>query len=307
MDNGMCNYGLPHGAKCSGSPVEAKVFSTHLRWKCCSLWTQPIPECFFSPLGTGASEALRLWMSLVLRHIWVIWVRVSLSSRLTGMDKIYGLAVVGVQIGVCHSEFEFLHLLCEKNNIHPIIIIRAVRHLALRSEASKPAQIGTEPSLFIFQTSPSSLIPTFLASSLLRQGCILKLRERWKFPERCLSLFTVSRRPLRCRQWVELPGSQVCVIVSVCTPLLMLPLWAPLLPSRVKSSPNVHLLWAHVVVMCSFSEDLEGQRKAKRQKGSSRQGWWAPWCCVVQILSTMYELCDRRTWSSLQGSVCKEE
>lgn len=213
----------------------------------------------------------------------------------------------GVQIGVCHSEFEFLHLLCEKNNIHPIIIIRAVRHLALRSEASKPTQIGTEPSLFIFQTSPSSLIATFLASSLLWQGCILKLRERWKFPERCLSLFTVSRRPLRCRQWVELPGSQVCVIVSVCTPLLMLPLWAPLLPSRVKSSPNVHLLWAHVVIMCSFSEDLEGQRQAKRQKGSSRQGWWAPWCCAVQILSTMYELCDRRTWSSLQGSVCKEE
>lgn len=83
IDDAMCKYGLPRGAKCSGSPVQAKVF--------CDSFTLSIPEYFFSPLGTGASKALRLWMFLVLRHIWV---KVSLSSKLRGWTKSMGLLCV---------------------------------------------------------------------------------------------------------------------------------------------------------------------------------------------------------------------
>lgn len=148
-----------------------------------------------------------------------------------------------------------------------------MRHLTWHSEASKPAQIDTEPSLFIFQTSPSSLIPAFLAFSLLWQGVYPKLegekevsRKMSKFiycGQKALKMPTVDRATRK---------SGACAIISVYIPLLMLPLWAPLLPSRAKSSPNIHLLWAHVVIMCSFSEDLEGQRKARKQFKTGMMG-----------------------------------
>lgn len=98
---------------------------------------------------------------------------------------------------MCHSEFEFLHLLCEKNNIHPIIVTRAVRHLALRSEASKPAQIGTEPSLFIFQTLPSSPIPAFLASSLLWQGVYPKLEGEMEVSRKMSKFIYCGQKTLK--------------------------------------------------------------------------------------------------------------
>lgn len=50
MDDGMCNYGLPQGIKCSGSPVEAKVFSPHLLWSAAA-----------HRLSLSLSASLALW------------------------------------------------------------------------------------------------------------------------------------------------------------------------------------------------------------------------------------------------------
>lgn len=117
--------------------------------------------------------------------------------------------------------------------------------------------------LYIFQTSPSSPIPAFLASALLWQGVYPKLEGEKEVSRKMSKFIYGGQKTLKMDRVTRKSG--VCAIIPACTPLLMLPRWASLLPSRAKSSPNVHWLWAHVMVMCSFSEDLEGQRKAKRQ------------------------------------------
>lgn len=135
-----------------------------------------------------------------------------------------------------------------------------MRHLTRHSEASKPAQIDTEPSLFIFQTSPSSPIPAFLASGPLWQGVYPKLegekelsRKMSKFiyhGQKTLKMPTVGRATWK---------SGACAIISVYTRLLMLPLWAPLLPPEENHLP---MFSSTVSSCCDYVQLLWGSGRA---------------------------------------------